>query len=327
MSVRKQILLSHKTLLKEFLEANILGSSIEPKHVPVAKPQTRTLPNRKVKKAAKFLESSSEEECDYDSGNEDVSFSPKETEDYEVEEKITSVPDVDPKSVKTEVTDETVTMKIEPELTEPTPVQPQQPLSPHRLRKKQNLMAASNRILQQEKTLADRRYSNVIFVRKSMRDKLKRQAQGEKSKSKKDKSDDTNIIWKNGKKYAACEICKKEVKKHYLKHHMSTHFPEHFSCDICGVTTRNLRGLRYHKLYWHSSKLDYICDKCGKKYRSKHALDLHSKKEHGGVRDLECNICGKKFFQKSMYLIKLVFYFYRKTCHFSAFKTSHRWYP
>lgn len=298
MSVRKQILLSHKTLLKEFLEANILGSSIEPKHVPVAKPQTRTLPNRKVKKAAKFLESSSEEECDYDSGNEDVSFSPKETEDYEVEEKMTSVPDVDPKSVKTEVTDETVTMKIEPELTEPTPVQPQQPLSPHRLRKKQNLMAASNRILQQEKTLADRRYSNVIFVRKSMRDKLKRQAQGEKSKSKKEKSDETNIIWKNGKKYAACEICKKEVKKHYLKHHMSTHFPEHFSCDICGVTTRNLRGLRYHKLYWHSSKLDYICDKCGKKYRSKHALDLHSKKEHGGVRDLECNICGKKFFQK-----------------------------
>lgn len=298
MSVRKQILSSHKTLLKEFLdnlEIDILGSSIEP--VPVSKPQTRTLPNRKVKTTAKFSESSSEDECDHDSGNENMSFSPKGTEDHEVIEKITSET-----PIKTEATNEIVTMKIEPELTEPTPGQPQQPLSPHRLRKKQNLIAASNRILQQEKTLADRRYSNVIFVRKSMRDKLKRQAQSEKTKSKKEKSDDTNIIWKNGKKHAACEICKKEVKKHYLKHHMSTHFPEHFSCDICGVTTRNLRGLRYHKLYWHSSKLDYICDKCGKKYRSKHALDLHSKKEHGGVRDLECNICGKKFFQKSKYI-------------------------
>lgn len=131
-----------------------------------------------------------------------------------------------------------------------------------------------------------------------MRDRLKKQADAPKIKKQR-QPDDSNVIWKNGKKYAACEICKREVKKHYLKHHMTTHFPEHFSCDVCGVTTRNLRGLRYHKLYWHSSKLDYICDKCGKKYRSKHALDLHSKKEHGGIRDLECNICGKKFFQKS----------------------------
>jgi len=162
---------------------------------------------------------------------------------------------------------------------------------------KRNMIAASNKILGQSSSMRDRRYSNVVFIRKSRRDKIEKQNQS-KTTPKKEKVEDPNVFIKNGKKYAACEICKKEVKKHYMKYHMTTHFPKHFSCDVCGATTRNLRGLRYHKLYWHSSKLDYICDKCGKKYRSKHALDLHNKKEHGGERDLECNICGKKFFQK-----------------------------
>ncbi|ERL89086.1 GDNF-inducible zinc finger protein 1 [Dendroctonus ponderosae] len=312
MSVRKQILQSHKVMIKQLLEQDVFGSGLI-KH-ETSTPSSGTSHRLAVKKNQQRIrsqtpDSTTDEEdlanCNY-SDNESISLKEDDVPDCgslgeDVVENITLIheypkSEVD-QSVKCEET-ETTKLEVKTEHTadikEPLSLPP---LSPERLLRKRNMIAASNRFLKQENSMGDRRYSNVIFVRKSMRDRLKKQADAPKIKKQR-QPDDSNVIWKNGKKYAACEICKREVKKHYLKHHMTTHFPEHFSCDVCGVTTRNLRGLRYHKLYWHSSKLDYICDKCGKKYRSKHALDLHNKKEHGGIRDLECNICGKKFFQK-----------------------------
>ncbi|XP_066247300.1 zinc finger protein 567-like [Euwallacea similis] len=326
MSVRKQILLSHKELLKEFVHEKIVGSTLEEamsntkllvseKELvePVKSQVKRPLRRRRSRRRPQTPESTSDEDDEenfenfsknenFEEVKEEIDATDRDLEDEEFVEEITLISEVRPEAeaqsggIKAEVS-QNIKLEVDPAESSQEIPPSQQPLSPERLRRKRNMIAMSNKILQQEK-MSDKRYSNVIFVRKSVREKMKKQTQGAKPRLKQEKSDDSNIIWKNGKKYAACEICKKEVKKHYLKHHMSTHFPEHFSCDICGVTTRNLRGLRYHKLYWHSSKLDYICDKCGKKYRSKHALDLHNKKEHGGVRDLECNICGKKFFQK-----------------------------
>lgn len=337
MSVRKQILQSHKTLINELSPTQVVPNIkpapltiIEKKNnenaIPKKLTREKTTPRRSTRiRREKTPDSTSDEEVHDNNYSEysdeesydnpgDQSIIPEEAESgmpiENVVEQITLIHDIETKIEDTSDAVENVQVKSEETENKSDPITERaddikeplsvQPLPPERLLRKRKMIVASNRILKQEKSLSDNRYSNVVFIRKSMRERLKKQEQSNKSRGKKEKTeDDTNIIWKNGKKYAACEICKREVKKHYMKHHMTTHFPEHFSCDICGVTTRNLRGLRYHKLYWHSSKLDYICDKCGKKYRSKHALDLHNKKEHGGVRDLECNICGKKFFQKS----------------------------
>ncbi|KAL1509611.1 hypothetical protein ABEB36_004322 [Hypothenemus hampei] len=296
-SVRKQIIKSHKILLNKHNEYGNATLGIKSEIPATCEESVQDIP-RCTRKRPRTPDTTNEElstDCEdsYEKANTDLNTSESGNIaqeimlNYDVKDPILSMEDTDVKIMVETTKEDSKTENESP---------PNQQISSVRLLRKKKLIAASNRILKQTKS-DDRRYSNVIFIRKSMREKIRKQNQNEKPKPKQDPSDDLNVIWKNGKKYAACEICKREVKKHYLKHHMTIHFPEHFSCDICGVTTRNLRGLRYHKLYWHSSKLDYICDKCGKKYRSKHALDLHSKKEHGGERDLECNICGKKFFQ------------------------------
>ncbi|KAF7280319.1 hypothetical protein GWI33_006230 [Rhynchophorus ferrugineus] len=312
MSVRKQILSSHKTLIEEFLKGHRSNSS------PTVTSKINKLV-KKVEKPAKSVKddsplSSDEEENNFDEFSDNTDPEPdgnpkpeatvgKNDSSGTIIEEITIIHETLSPDMKSEPV-EKENIKTEPvegqHMLHSVKVKSQAHtrLSACKLMKKRNMLAASNKILNQQKPLNDRRYCNVIFIRKSRREKLEKQ-KNKLISPKRDKIEsDENVIIKNGKKYAACEICKREVKKHYMKHHLSTHFPKHFTCDVCGATTRNIRGLRYHKLYWHSSKLDYICDKCGKKYRSKHALDLHDKKEHGGVRDLECNICGKKFFQK-----------------------------
>lgn len=338
MSVRKQILSSHKTLLAEHWNAKgmIYNRLTKEEQKPTRKSIKESSSNKKItrKRPSRKRDTSPEtttdddddyvfpdtSECSNDSYHDTLvksnnavpqkSESTPESEAGEtVVEEITVIQEVEPKfeSKSEPGSEDNDSVKLEQaedpyfettdnsDIKEPASVSAP---SAKRLLKKRNMIAASNRILNQSNSLKDRRYSNVIFIRKSRREKLEKKNQTKVVTTKKEKQEDLNVIIKNGKKYAACEICKREVKKHYMKYHMTTHFPKHFSCDVCGATTRNLRGLRYHKLYWHSSKLDYICDKCGKKYRSKHALDLHNKKEHGGIRDLECNICGKKFFQK-----------------------------
>lgn len=309
MSVRKQILSSHKSLIEEFLKGQCSTNLQTPLSKVNNKPAALT---KKVEKPVDSPLSSDGEEnsfgeySDNSDPEPDANVKPETAvkSNGTVIEEITIIhetlsPDtksepVEKENIKAEPTDSQHSVNVK----SPSHTR----LSANKLMKKRSMLAASNKILNQQKPLNDRRYCNVIFIRKSRREKLEKQ-KNKLISPKRDKTEpEENVIIKNGKKYAACEICKREVKKHYMKHHLSTHFPKHFTCDVCGATTRNIRGLRYHKLYWHSSKLDYICDKCGKKYRSKHALDLHDKKEHGGVRDLECNICGKKFFQKSKYI-------------------------
>ncbi|XP_050303668.1 zinc finger protein 436-like [Anthonomus grandis grandis] len=296
MSIRKQIIQSYKTL-KLLLAGQ--ETKMEPQQTTIEK--TEHLVPRK--RRSMTPDSTTDDDVLYEqygsSDNDESERHPDSKAESVVEEEITLI--TEPYCMNgnaEEVTSENETKQenVEEEVEAKCEGIEEGPRtrSAKNLLRKRNMLAASNRILQQ----GDPRYSRVLFVRKSRREKTPTTTDPPIPKRNKHDEDQSKIIWRNGKKHVACEICKKEVKKHYLKNHMAIHFPEHFSCDICGVTTRNLRGLSYHKLYWHSSKLDYICDKCGKKYRSKHALELHNKKEHGGVRDLECNICGKKFFQK-----------------------------
>lgn len=316
MSVRKQILKSHKTLIEDFLKTqklqsfnSVLSSTKVKQNLPVQNNQ-QTIGLGKTENDTHSSGDEGQDLHDYNNdtddpqeqeGNVNLGCFFKSDSSENVIEEITIIhEDLESQEIKNESQKED-SLKTEAidNIEEKSSVKQSSNVSPNKLLRKRNLIAASSKILNQQKTLNDRRYCNVIFVRKSRREKLNKHKLKVPSTPKNNKTDsDENVILKDGKKYAACEICKREVKKHYMKHHLSTHFPKDYTCDICGATTRNIRGLRYHKLYWHSSKLDYICHKCGKKYRSKHALDLHDKKEHGGVRDLECNICGKKFFQK-----------------------------
>lgn len=130
-------------------------------------------------------------------------------------------------------------------------------------------------------------------------------------------------IAENGKKYASCEICTRNVAVNSWRRHARLHRGEkRYSCHTCGLAfndsgnlTRHTRALhagnRPHScslcrktfsrnshlqdhVKSHSDNREFVCDLCGKASKSSTALRMH-KKTHENRRNYLCMECGSRF--------------------------------
>lgn len=131
------------------------------------------------------------------------------------------------------------------------------------------------------------------------------------------------ILTKDGKKYAACHICQKNVAVASWRRHLQSHMTvKRYSCHVCGLGFNDSGNLARHRralhadyrphtcnicnksfsrnghlkehINTHSENREYVCDVCGKASKSGAALRMH-RQVHGQDYRFNCIYCGSKF--------------------------------
>jgi len=101
-----------------------------------------------------------------------------------------------------------------------------------------------------------------------------------------------------------CSHCDKKILRGSMKRHLENANAEKtFSCEICGIRTKQMRGLEEHIRIVHD-KVPVKCPKCEKvfnwnKKESEALLNRHIKCVHEGFKPYVCEICGVKMSQYS----------------------------
>ncbi|CAG5004644.1 unnamed protein product [Parnassius apollo] len=101
------------------------------------------------------------------------------------------------------------------------------------------------------------------------------------------------IVNEDGKKYAHCGICEKNVSVGSWKRHVRSHVGEkRYSCHTCGLSFNDSGNLARHRRALHAKHRPFSCHICNKAFtRSSHLQD--HVKSHSQSRDYVCDICGK----------------------------------
>jgi KRAB domain-containing zinc finger protein len=109
-----------------------------------------------------------------------------------------------------------------------------------------------------------------------------------------------------------CELCDKiyksrfSLKSHINEVHCDKSLMKTFNCDICGISFTRNSYLSYHKLRFHSKKVELKCDfpQCQYKTDWIHLLKQHQSKVHFKNKQIienhefECKTCAKIFNNK-----------------------------
>ncbi|XP_068619294.1 zinc finger protein 570-like isoform X4 [Battus philenor] len=101
------------------------------------------------------------------------------------------------------------------------------------------------------------------------------------------------IIDEDGKKYAQCGVCNRNVSFASYKRHMRGHLGEkRYSCHTCGAAFNESGNLVRHTRALHGNQRPFSCHVCDKSFtRSAHLQD--HVKSHSSSRNYVCDVCGK----------------------------------
>lgn len=101
------------------------------------------------------------------------------------------------------------------------------------------------------------------------------------------------------KSHVPCEICGAMVNRNSLGHHIRRNHEniKKYSCDICGLESREKRSIKRHILRRHIPQPKPISCYCGKTFKTKVILHHHKLSAHEPRK--ECNQCGKAFVKSS----------------------------
>lgn len=98
-----------------------------------------------------------------------------------------------------------------------------------------------------------------------------------------------------------CTTCEKSFKRmSEMNNHMQIHTGVTYTCDMCGLISRNKVSFRTHIRRVHRRDFRHRCEQCGKKFMSKYDLEDH--KTRHSDKSIVCDDCGNVFLQKS-YLV------------------------
>lgn len=84
------------------------------------------------------------------------------------------------------------------------------------------------------------------------------------------------------------------------RHIEEIHNPNHqrVTCDICGTTVKNERGLLRHKEEVHFSDYKYPCPTCGRAFKTIKMLKKHQF-SHLKQKPFNCHICHSGYYMTS----------------------------
>ncbi|CAL4140824.1 unnamed protein product, partial [Meganyctiphanes norvegica] len=85
-----------------------------------------------------------------------------------------------------------------------------------------------------------------------------------------------------------------------LVEHKLSHIPNEerpHACDQCEKRFNSVGQLKWHNIYSHTGKSNFVCEICGKVFIHQCKLNKHSLK-HTEERPFKCEICGKGFKSK-----------------------------
>jgi len=96
-----------------------------------------------------------------------------------------------------------------------------------------------------------------------------------------------------------CTVCEKTFKRmSEMNNHMQIHSNVTYTCDLCGLISKNRVSLRTHVRRVHKRDLRHRCEQCGKGFMSNYDLEDH-KTSHLGIKNFICDYCGNAYLQKS----------------------------
>ncbi|XP_013170476.1 PREDICTED: zinc finger protein 184-like [Papilio xuthus] len=126
------------------------------------------------------------------------------------------------------------------------------------------------------------------------------------------------ITNENGKKYAHCNICGKNISIGSWKRHMRAHIGEkRYSCHTCGLAFNDSGNLARHSKAIHAKHRPFSCTVCDKTFSRNAHLRDHMK-SHSESRDFVCDICGKA--SKSSAALRMHRKIHQQECKFSCIK-------
>lgn len=96
----------------------------------------------------------------------------------------------------------------------------------------------------------------------------------------------------------SCDVCGVLTKQRAsMVKHKLIHLNLRYTCDICGRDFGTRLNIHHHmKIHYDTNKP--ICHLCGKTVSKPHMLAVHMLYSHGGERNFKCHICDKAFFTK-----------------------------
>lgn len=101
------------------------------------------------------------------------------------------------------------------------------------------------------------------------------------------------LLGDDGKRYASCQICNKNVNVGVWKRHARHHRGEkRYSCHTCGLAFSDSGNLARHTRAVHRKQRPHACDTCQKTFSRKGHLEDHLK-SHSTSREFVCDVCGK----------------------------------
>lgn len=101
------------------------------------------------------------------------------------------------------------------------------------------------------------------------------------------------LLGDDGKRYASCQICNKNVNVGVWKRHARHHRGEkRYSCHTCGLAFSDSGNLARHTRAVHRKQRPHACDTCQKTFSRKGHLEDHLK-SHSASREFVCDVCGK----------------------------------
>lgn len=96
-----------------------------------------------------------------------------------------------------------------------------------------------------------------------------------------------------------CTVCEKTFKRmSEINNHMQIHSDVTYTCDLCGLISRNRVSLRTHIRRVHKRDFRHRCEQCGKGFMSNYDLEDH-KARHLGTKNFVCDYCGNAYLQRS----------------------------
>ncbi|XP_045537935.1 zinc finger protein 540-like [Papilio machaon] len=121
-----------------------------------------------------------------------------------------------------------------------------------------------------------------------------------------------------GKKYAHCHICDKNISFGSWKRHMRAHIGEkRYSCHTCGLAFNDSGNLARHSKAIHAKHRPFSCPVCDKTFSRNAHLRDHMK-SHSESRDFVCDICGKA--SKSSAALRMHRKIHQEECKYSCIK-------